>query len=65
MMENDFDYKILLNEEGQYSLWPETKAAPPGWKESGPVGPKEEVLEWVKANWLDMRPASLRATLPS
>jgi MbtH protein len=63
-MENDFDYKILLNAEGQYSIWPETKAAPLGWKETGPVGSKEEVLEWVKANWLDMRPVSLRATPP-
>jgi MbtH protein len=61
-MQNDFDYKILVNDEGQYSIWPEMKASPLGWKETGPAGSKEEVLEWVKANWTDMRPASLRAT---
>jgi MbtH protein len=61
-MENDFDYKILVNDEGQYSIWPEMKSAPIGWKETGPVGSKEEVLGWVKTNWLDMRPASLRST---
>jgi MbtH protein len=59
-MQDDFDYKILLNEEGQYCIWPETKAAPIGWKEVGPTGSKEEVLAWVKQNWTDMRPISMR-----
>lgn len=59
-MHTDIDYKILVNEEGQYSIWPETKPAPIGWKETGPTGSKQEVLEWVKTNWTDMRPASLR-----
>jgi len=59
-MQNDFDYKILVNEEGQYSIWPETKQPPIGWKETGPTGSKQEVLEWIKDNWTDMRPVSLR-----
>jgi MbtH protein len=59
-MQNDFDYKVLVNAEGQYSIWPEMKAAPLGWTETGPTGSKEEVLEWVKTTWTDMRPASLR-----
>jgi MbtH protein len=62
-MQSDFDYKILVNDEGQYSIWPEMKAAPLGWKEIGPKGSKEDVLEWVKMAWTDMRPASLRGTL--
>jgi MbtH protein len=62
-MQSDFDYKVLVNEEGQYSIWPEMKAAPLGWKEVGPTGPKEDVLEWVKTVWTDMRPVSLRGTL--
>ena len=59
-MQTDFDYKVLINQEGQYSIWPEMKQAPLGWKETGPTGSKQEVLEWVKAQWTDMRPASLR-----
>jgi MbtH protein len=59
-MQTDFDYKVLINEEGQFSIWPEMKQPPLGWKETGPSGAKEEVLEWIKANWTDMRPASLR-----
>lgn len=61
-MQSDIDYKVLVNDEGQYSLWPEMKAAPVGWKETGPTGSREEVLAWVKTNWTDMRPASLRVS---
>jgi len=59
-MQTDIDYKVLINQEGQYSIWPEMKPAPIGWKETGPTGSKQEVLDWVKTNWTDMRPASLR-----
>ena len=59
-MQPDLDYKILVNHEGQCSIWPETKPAPPGWEETGPIGSKQEVLEWVKSNWTDLRPISLR-----
>ena len=59
-MQLDLDYKVLVNDDGQYSIWPETKPAPAGWKETGPTGSKQEVLEWVKTNWTDLRPISLR-----
>jgi MbtH protein len=59
-MNADFDYKVLRNDEDQYSIWPEMKPAPPGWHEVGPVGTREEVLDWVARHWTDMRPASRR-----
>ena len=59
-MQPDIDYKILVNHQGQYSIWPETKPAPSGWKETGPTGSKQDVLDWVKTNWTDMRPLTLR-----
>lgn len=59
-MNPDFDYKVLRNDEDQYSIWPEMKPAPPGWKEVGPVGTRDEVLAWVAQQWSDMRPASRR-----
>ena len=59
-MQPDLDYKILVNHEGQYAIWPETKPTPGGWEETGPTGSKQEVLEWVKTNWTDLRPISLR-----
>jgi len=62
-MDDNFDYKVLVNSEGQYSIWPETKPAPVGWEEVGPTGAKAQVLEWIEKNWTDMRPISLRASM--
>jgi MbtH protein len=58
--ENDSGiYIVLVNEEGQYSLWPDFRAIPDGWKAVGPRGPRKECLEWVEQAWTDMRPLSL------
>jgi MbtH protein len=56
-------FKVLINEEEQYSIWPERKAAPEGWKEVGFVGSKAEVTQYVDKHWVDMRPASLRKAM--
>jgi uncharacterized protein YbdZ (MbtH family) len=53
-------YKVLVNHEEQYSIWPEYKESPLGWKEVGKSGPKQECLAYVKEVWTDMRPLSLR-----
>ncbi|MBB4864952.1 MbtH protein [Pseudomonas nitritireducens] len=56
----DAVYKVLVNGEEQYSLWPEYKEVPAGWREAGKQGNKAECLAFVEANWTDMRPLSLR-----
>ncbi len=56
-MREEIDYKILVNAAGQYCIWPERKAAPAGWSETGPSGAKPEVLAWIGKMWTDMRPA--------
>lgn len=56
-------YKVVLNEEEQYSIWPEYKGNPLGWKDAGKVGPKAECLAYIKEVWTDMRPLSLRRTM--
>lgn len=53
-------YKVLLNREEQYCIWPELNQVPPGWKEAGKKGPKSECLAYIKSVWTDMRPLSLR-----
>jgi len=53
-------YKVVINEEEQYSIWPAHKANPPGWKDVGKSGTKEECLAYIKEIWTDMRPLSLR-----
>lgn len=56
----DAVYKVLVNGEEQYSLWPDYKEVPAGWREVGPRGNKADCLAYVEANWTDMRPLSLR-----
>ena len=53
-------YKVVVNQEEQYSIWPEDKKNPLGWNDFGRVGPKAECLEYIKEIWTDMRPLSLR-----
>jgi MbtH protein len=53
-------YKVLVNHEEQYSIWPAQLEIPLGWKEVGKSGLKAECLEYIKTVWKDMRPLSLR-----
>lgn len=53
-------YKVVVNHEEQYSIWPENRDNPPGWNDVGKVGPKAECLAYIKEVWTDMRPLSLR-----
>ena len=54
------DYKVVLNDEEQYSIWPAGRENALGWKDAGKSGSKEECLEHIKTVWTDMRPRSLR-----
>ncbi|UNO41479.1 MbtH family protein [Streptomyces sp. MST-110588] len=63
-MSNPFEndeatYLVLVNKEGQHSLWPSFAEVPEGWDVA--FGPKlrQECLEYVNTNWTDMRPKSL------
>jgi uncharacterized protein YbdZ (MbtH family) len=53
-------YKVVVNHEEQYSIWPNYKEIPRGWKDVGKSGPKSECLDYIKEVWTDMRPLSLR-----
>ena len=53
-------YKVVVNHEEQYSIWPEYKAIPNGWRDVGKLGTKKECLEHIESVWTDMRPLSLR-----
>jgi MbtH protein len=53
-------YKVVINDEEQYSIWPEHKENPLGWKDAGKVGSKAECLAYIGEVWTDMRPCSLR-----
>jgi MbtH protein len=53
-------YKVVVNHEGQYSIWFADRENPPGWTDEGKSGPKEECLAYVERIWSDMRPRSVR-----
>src|SRR5690242_15197896 len=53
-------YKVVVNHEEQYSIWPADRENPLGWNDAGKSGPKQECLDYIKEVWTDMRPLSLR-----
>jgi MbtH protein len=53
-------YKVVVNDEEQYSIWFSHRPPPPGWREVGLQGRKEDCLAYIKEVWTDMRPLSLR-----
>ena len=53
-------YKVVVNHEEQYSIWPATRENAPGWKDAGKTGSEEECLRFIDETWTDMRPLSLR-----
>jgi uncharacterized protein YbdZ (MbtH family) len=53
-------YRVVTNHEEQYSIWPDYKEMPLGWKAIGKVGLKADCLAFIKEVWTDMRPLSLR-----
>jgi MbtH protein len=53
-------FVVLVNAEGQHSIWPARKEIPEGWSRIRPAAPKGDCLNFIEANWTDMRPRSLR-----
>lgn len=59
-LEDTTIYKVVVNNEEQYSIWPADREPPLGWKEAGKEGSKQECLDYINEAWTDMRPLSLR-----
>jgi len=53
-------FNVVVNHEEQYSIWPDYRDIPAGWRAVGKSGTKADCLEYVKSVWTDMRPLSLR-----
>lgn len=57
--DNDGTFLVLVNDETQYSLWPDFIQIPLGWTISfGPAG-RQICLTYIEKYWIDMRPSSL------
>jgi len=65
-MTNPFDapdgrFVVLVNDEGQHSLWPGSFDVPQGWKTVFGVSDRVSCIEYIDAHWKDMRPRSFAA----
>ena len=58
--EDNTIYKVIVNHEEQYSIWPADRENPLGWNDVGKSGTKAECLAYIEEVWTDMRPLSLR-----
>jgi MbtH protein len=61
---NPFDdengtYMVLVNHEGQHSLWPSFVEVPPGWTVAHGEDTRQSCIDHINANWLDIRPRSV------
>jgi MbtH protein len=53
-------YDVVINDEEQYSIWPDHRQLPAGWRREGTSGSKAECLDHIEQVWTDMRPLSTR-----
>ncbi|MCF3960185.1 MbtH family protein [Streptomyces fuscigenes] len=56
-------FLVLVNDEGQYSLWPVFADVPEGWTVAHDEDTRAACLEWIERTWTDMRPLSLIAAM--
>jgi MbtH protein len=57
-------YRVVVNDEEQYSIWPDHKEIPPGWHDAGKTASKAACLAYIDEVWTDMRPRSARRADP-
>lgn len=53
-------FLLLMNDEHQYSIWPQILPIPPGWQHThGPLS-RQACMDWLAEHWTDLRPYSLQ-----
>lgn len=55
----DAEFLVLVNDEGQHSLWPSFVEVPGGWNIAHERDGRAACLAYIEENWTDMRPNSL------
>ncbi|MBL8300776.1 MAG: MbtH family protein [Rhodanobacteraceae bacterium] len=63
--EDKIVYRVVVNHEKQYSIWPQDRENPLGWFDEGTAGTKQECLQHIDQVWTDMRPLSLQKHMQS
>lgn len=57
--DNKGTFFALINDEGQYCLWPAFLDVPAGWTLAHPKAGREACLHFINTPWTNMRPKSL------
>jgi MbtH protein len=57
--DEDGEFHALVNDEGQYSLWPTFVPVPAGWTVALGPARRQECLDHIETHWTDLRPRSL------
>ena len=58
--EDTTQYRVVVNHEEQYSIWPAARQTPNGWREVAKVGTRAECLAYIAEVWTDIAPLSVR-----
>jgi MbtH protein len=58
--DDDHIYRVVVNDEEQFSIWRADREIPAGWRAEGTEGPRADCLAHIGRIWTDMRPLSLR-----
>jgi MbtH protein len=58
--EDKKNYKVVVNHEEQYSIWPADRENALGWNDAGKSGTRQECIDYIKEVWTDARPLSIR-----
>lgn len=58
-------YLVLINGEGQYSLWPAFIKVPEGWTVVLERQTRQACLDYISSQWTDLRPRSLHSAADS
>ena len=57
------EFEVVVNAQGQYSIWPSYQAVPAGWETVGVRGKRQVCLDHILEAWTDLRPRSLREAM--
>jgi MbtH protein len=57
---DDATFKVVVNHEEQYSIWPVGRPIPRGWTAVGFRGSRSAALDHVAKVWTDITPLSVR-----
>ena len=47
---------VIIGQENEFTIWPQDKEIPVGWKSVGQPGTKEECKDYIQEVWTDPLP---------